>query len=122
MFSKDEPVIMIKKIISRLVFFIGWLLSPFTTWNDVFINIPLAYLCASLLYKAMGKPLVGNFAITIIVMYWATNGLGVLLMYLAGRNVIKEKSFNFRSVLTTLLAYSIALFLMDKFIALRPIP
>lgn len=105
------------RFLNRLLFFIGWLLSPFTTWNDVFINIPLAYLAASLFFKIFP----GNFAFQVIIFYWLSNGLGMLLMYAAGRNVLKEKSLSFKSILITLLIYSTMLFLLDKFVALRPI-
>ena len=105
------------RFLNRLLFFIGWLLSPFTTWNDVFINIPLAYLSASLFFKIFPA----NFALQVIVFYWLSNALGVLLMYTAGRSALKEKRLNFRSILITLLTYTIILFLLDKFVALRPI-
>ena len=105
------------RFLNRLLFFVGWLLSPFTAWNDVFINIPLAYLAASLFFKLFPV----NFAVLVIVFYWLSNGLGMLLMYAAGRNVIKEKRLSFRSVLATLLIYSIILFLLDKFIVLKPL-
>jgi len=105
------------RFLNRALFFIGWLLSPFTTWNDVLINIPLAYLCASLSFKVFPA----NFALQVIVFYWLSNGLGILLMYFTGRNVLKEKRLNFRSILITLLIYTIILFLMDKFAILKPI-
>jgi len=105
------------RFLNRLLFFIGWLLSPFTTWNDVFINIPLAYISASLFFKVFPA----NFALQVVVFYWLSNGLGILLMYFTGRNVLKEKRLNFRSILITLLIYTIILFIMDKFVVLRPV-
>jgi len=105
------------RFLNRLVFFIGWLLSPLTTWNDALINIPLAYISASLYFRVFH----GNFAILVIIFYWLSNGLGILLMYAAGRNVLREKRLSFKSVLLTLLAYTIILFLLDKFVVLRPI-
>lgn len=105
------------RFLNRLLFFIGWLLSPFTTWNDVFINIPLAYISASLFFKVFPC----NFALLVIIFYWLSNGLGLLLMYFTSRNVLKEKRLSFRSILITLLAYSIILFLLDKFVVLRPV-
>ena len=105
------------RFLNRLLFLIGWLLSPLTTWNDVFINIPLAYICASLFFKI--APV--NFPLQVIIFYWLSNALGIMLMYATGRNVIREKTFSFKNVLVTLLIYSIILFLLDKFVALRPI-
>ena len=106
------------RFLNRTIFFIGWVLSPFTTWNDVLINIPLAYLCASFFFKIVPA----NFALQVIIFYWLSNGLGILLMYVAGRDVLKEKHLNLRSILITLLTYTIVLFILDKTIALRPIP
>lgn len=77
----------------------------------------MAYLSASLFFKIFPR----NFAFQVIIFYWLSNGLGMLLMYLAGRNVLKEKRLSFKSVLITLLIYSTILFLLDKFVALRPI-
>jgi hypothetical protein len=105
------------RFLNRFIFFIGWLLSPFTTWNDVLINIPLAYLAASLFFKVFPF----NFALQVIIFYWLSNGLGIILMYLTGRSEIKNKRLSFRSILVTLLIYSITLFLLDKFIVLKPI-
>lgn len=105
------------RLLNRALFFIGWLLSPFTTWNDVFINIPLAYLGASLFFKVFPH----NFALQVIIFYWLSNGLGIFLMFTMGRNVLKEKRLSFRSILVTLLIYSVILFLVGKFIAIRPI-
>ena len=105
------------RYLNRFLFFIGWLLSPLTTWNDLLINIPLAYLSASLLFKIVPV----NFALQVIIFYWLSNGLGILLMYITGRSILKEKRLNFRSVLITLLIYTIALFIMDKIALLKPL-
>ena len=105
------------RFLNRAVFLIGWLLSPFTTWNDVLINIPLAYISASLFIKVFH----GHFALLVIIFYWLSNALGLGLMYLAGRNEIKQKKLSLHSILVTILVYSIILFLMDKFIVLKPI-
>jgi len=104
------------RFLNRLLFLIGWLLSPLTTWNDAFINIPLAYLAASLFFKIFPR----DFALQVIIFYWLSNGIGLALMYVTGRNVLKEKRLSFKSILVTLLIYSIVLFLLDKFITLRP--
>ena len=105
------------RFLNRVFFFIGWLLSPFTTWNDAFINIPLAYIAASLFFKIF--PI--SFALLVIIFYWLTNGIGILLMYVTGRNTLNEKRLSFKSILVTLLIYSIVLFLLDKFIVLKPL-
>lgn len=105
------------RFLNRLFFFIGWLLSPLTIWNDAFINIPLAYISASLFFKILPR----NFALQVIVFYWLSNAIGLLMMYVTSRNVLKEKHLSLRSILVTILIYSIILFLLDKFVALRPV-
>jgi hypothetical protein len=57
--------------------FIGFLLSPISWWNDILINIPLAYILA-LPFGFISKTL---FMPMIILFYWLTNILGLILMH-----------------------------------------
>lgn len=41
---------MLKRMSHAVIFFIGWILSPLTWWNAQFVNIPLSYLLANLLF------------------------------------------------------------------------
>lgn len=75
-----------KVFIRNTVFFIGWMLSPLTFWNDALVNIPLSYLCANLFVNFLPR----NFTYTVIIFYWLSNFLGLFLMYLSGRHMIKE--------------------------------
>lgn len=66
--------------------FIGFMLSPLLWWNDLFINIPLAYLFAwvcSLVYS-------GLFLSAFVVGYWLTNVLGFMLMHHGFRAAVKS--------------------------------
>jgi len=63
-----------------LVMAVGYLLSPFSWWNDLFINLPLAYLGAVVLSLVSRK----LFAPAMILGYWLTNLLGIFLMHQAG--------------------------------------
>jgi UPF0716 family protein affecting phage T7 exclusion len=57
--------------------FIGFLLSPLSWWNDLFVNVPLALGFAwlvSLLYPPA-------FTVAAVVGYWLTNVLGFVLMH-----------------------------------------
>ncbi len=56
---------------------IGFLLSPLSWWNDLLINIPLAYGFASL-FGLISKDL---FFPMMILGYWITNILGFMLMH-----------------------------------------
>ncbi|XGV98345.1 MAG: hypothetical protein ACAF41_05290 [Leptolyngbya sp. BL-A-14] len=65
-----------KKVSGGLLFTVGWLLSPLCWWNDLIINLPVAYgfgyLCH---WVAADWALPGT-----IVGYWLSNLLGILLM------------------------------------------
>jgi hypothetical protein len=63
------------------IVFLGWMLSPATWWDDAFVNIPIAYLLASLVAWAGPR----TFLVAFIVFYWGTNLLGSwMLWWVAG--------------------------------------
>jgi len=55
---------------------VGYLLSPLSWWNDAFVNLPLAYLFASLVSLISHR----LFAAAMVAGYWLTNVAGLLLM------------------------------------------
>jgi len=61
---------------SGILAVIGYLLSPLSWWNDPFINLPLAWLFASLVSLASHR----LFAPAMVLGYWLTNIAGLLLM------------------------------------------
>jgi hypothetical protein len=67
---------MSRRLGSGIVAVIGYLLSPLSWWNDAFINLPLAWLFASLVSLASHR----LFAPAMILGYWLTNIAGLLLM------------------------------------------
>jgi Sec-independent protein secretion pathway component TatC len=72
-----------------LVLVIGYLLSPLSWWNDLFVNLPLAYLFGSAL-SLVSKKL---FAPGMIFGYWLSNLLGFFLMHRAGWKIaVKDGS------------------------------
>lgn len=66
---------MARRLASGIVAFIGYLLSPLSWWNDAFINLPLAWLFASLVSLASRR----LFAPAMILGYWLTNIAGLLM-------------------------------------------
>jgi hypothetical protein len=55
---------------------LGWLLSPLCWWNDLIINLPLAWGFAKLAQWL--QP--GWFAPGLVLGYWLSNVLGIVLM------------------------------------------
>jgi hypothetical protein len=118
----------IKGFFYRSLFFAGWLLSPLTFWNDAFINIPLAYLCASLVFglahfnaRTSGR---ADFIVLVLVFYWLSNILGLVIMFLSGRQMAREEAFTKEALLKTVLTvlvYSIVLVLLNNSGILKPV-
>ena len=66
---------------------IGFMLSPLSWWNDLFVNVPLAVGFAwlvSLFYKPA-------FAACVVIGYWLTNVLGFVLMHKGGQKLLSSK-------------------------------
>ena len=64
---------------------LGYLLSPLSWWNDVFINIPIAYGFAwliSLLDRSLFLP-------SLIFFYWMTNITGFILLHKGVEKIAK---------------------------------
>jgi len=79
-----------------LLGFIGYMLSPFSPWNDAFVNIPIAGAVAG-----AAALLGGDWRAWFVIGYVASNALGVLLMVLAaGRGF---KLYSGRAVALSLL-------------------
>ena len=107
------------KIFNRTLFFIGWILSPFTFWNDTFVNIPLAYLFANILNGLLRM----RFVTLVLVCYWATNIIGLAIMYAAGKNILAKGRSALRELANlalTMAVYSAILILLHYMGMLRP--
>ena len=118
----------VKGFFYRSLFFFGWLLSPLTFWNDAFINIPLAYLCASLVFGlahfGARTPVKPGFLFLILVFYWLTNILGLVIMFLSGTQMARGEGFTRQVLLKTvltILVYSIILVLLNNLGVLKPV-
>jgi hypothetical protein len=68
-----------------LITLVGFILSPFSWWNDLIVNIPIAYGCAWL----VGKVVSGFFLPAFVVAYWGTNVLGMVLLQKGGQKILK---------------------------------
>lgn len=66
---------------------IGFLLSPLSWWNDLFVNVPLALAFAWL----VSLPFPRAFAVTFVVAYWLTNVLGFVLMHKGAKEMLSDE-------------------------------
>ncbi len=108
-----------KPFIRNTVFFIGWLLSPLTFWNDAFINIPFAYICANLFIRVFPT----NFLLTVIVFYWISNFAGLLMMYISGKGIARSGKGIIKELIllaAAMLTYSAIMVILGKAGILRP--
>jgi hypothetical protein len=93
-------------------------LSPFSWWNDFFINLPLAYVAANFLNRNFPDAFLKVF----LVSYWITNFLGIMLMYagasgLYPKHLLRDKIW---AIITTVIVYSIAASLLIWLKIIRP--
>jgi len=66
----------LSKSLKATLFGVGLTLSPFTLWNDSFVNFPLAFLLSEPIIFMFGTDRV----LTYIISYAFTNILGIALM------------------------------------------
>src|SRR5882762_4789326 len=77
-----------RKSYGGLVGFVGFMLSPLSWWNDLFVNVPLAVAFAwivSFFYKPLFTPCV-------VLGYWLTNVLGFVLIHKGAQEALGEKA------------------------------
>lgn len=88
---------------SAVVAALGWLLSPLSWWNDLVVNVPLAYFFAmpfSLLDERFYVP---AFALG----YWLTNVLGFVLLHKGVLGMVSERKATLRHDLLIATGYTI---------------
>ena len=76
-----------RKATGGVLAMIGFMLSPLSWWNDLFVNVPLA-LAFAWLVGWFYKP---AFAASLVIGYWLTNVLGFILMHKGAQQIVSEK-------------------------------
>lgn len=76
-----------RKVTGGALAFIGFMLSPLSWWNDLFVNLPLA-LAFAWLVSWCYKP---AFGASLVVGYWLTNILGFILMHKGAQKLASDK-------------------------------
>jgi hypothetical protein len=83
---------------------IGFILSPLSWWNDLVVNIPMAYIF-SYPFAFINEKL---FLPSFILGYWLTNLLGFLLLHWGGKGLLfpDQTSINIKHTLLVSLFYT----------------
>jgi hypothetical protein len=93
----------------------GYLLCPISWWNDVFLNLPLAYLIASIFAR---------FFPPLTTAYWLSNLLGMALMHIAAIGLARNwrlKPIQITQNLLIALGYTILLLILFRLGVLKPV-
>jgi hypothetical protein len=102
--------------------FIGFLLSPLSWWNDLFVNVPLATAFAWMV-SALHPP---AFKPALVIGYWLTNVLGFVLLHTGARRALARetpKPYTARDLAKALgwsLLYTLLILLLIKIGVFQP--
>ncbi|MEL6460535.1 MAG: hypothetical protein AAFQ91_20130 [Cyanobacteria bacterium J06621_15] len=77
---------MLKKIKGFLLIGVGYMLSPLSWWNDLFFNLPIAYLFGYMV-SWISQDLFIPFT---IIGYWISNILGIIMMQMGATDMFFE--------------------------------
>src|SRR5437762_7345774 len=76
-----------RRVAGGFLGFIGFMLSPLSWWNDLFVNVPLAIgfgWLVAFVYRPAFEP-------AVILGYWLTNVLGFVLMQRGAQRIVFDK-------------------------------
>ena len=73
----------LRRVLDVMLAVAGYILSPLSWWNDLVVNIPLAYVM-SWPFSQLDEHL---FLPAFVVSYWLTNISGLWLLYYAARDL-----------------------------------
>jgi hypothetical protein len=112
-----------RKIKGGLIGLIGFLLSPLSWWNDLFVNVPLAILFGWLV-SFFYAPI---FEGAVILGYWLTNVLGLVLLHKGAREwATKREGRDGRHELikglTITMIYTLIIVVLVKWKIIAPLP
>ena len=104
-----------RKVHGGIVGFIGFMLSPLSWWNDLFVNLPLAMAFAWVVTLFWA----GGFKPAVILGYWITNVLGFWLMHKGAGQLLNNKPLPytgkaFRRDLLIGAAYTLVILILIK--------
>jgi hypothetical protein len=110
-----------RKITGGLVAMLGFMLSPLSWWNDLFVNVPLA-LAFGWLVSLVYKP---AFEMACIIGYWLTNVVGFVLLHKGAQSMLQDpKKYSRHDLIRDLfvsLLYTGLLVLLIELRVLKPV-
>ena len=111
-----------RRFLGGLLAAIGFMLSPLSWWNDLFVNLPLAIAFAWVV-SFFHKP---AFDACVIIGYWLTNIVGLLLLHKGAVEIVSEtdRKYSRKALLTDIgvsLAYTALIIALLKLGILKPV-
>lgn len=111
-----------RKATGGVLAFVGYMLSPLSWWNDLFVNVPLALAFAwvvGLFYQPA-------FGASVVLGYWLTNVLGFVLLHKGAQKMLTERKqkYSRRDLLRDVgisLLYTVVIVVLLKLKILKPI-
>jgi hypothetical protein len=111
-----------RKITGGLMAVVGFMLSPLSWWNDLFVNVPLAVAfgwVVSLFYRPA-------FSASVVLGYWLTNVLGFVLLHKGAQKMVSDsdRKYSRRDLIRDLavsLLYTAVIVGLIKWGVLKPI-
>jgi hypothetical protein len=105
-----------------LIAVFGYVLSPLSWWNDVYVNLPIAYATANVAYCLNPR----LFLPTLLIAYWLTNVAGLLLLHVGAHGALRGKlpPLNKASLVkwaVIALGYALVVVALYRFGVLRPL-
>jgi hypothetical protein len=112
-----------RKLRGGVLGLIGFMLSPLSWWNDLFVNVPLALAfawLASLIYKPA-------FEVALVVGYWLTNVAGFVLLHKGAETMLTSEDEHqpssgrlWKDILVSL-AYTAVILILVKLKLIQPL-
>ena len=111
-----------RKTVGGFVALVGYMLSPLSWWNDMFVNIPLALAFAWVISLAYQPA----FGAALVIGYWLTNVLGFVLLHKGAQQVFsrEQRKYSRRDLFKDLavsLLYTLLIVGLVKFGVLKPV-
>ncbi|MDO8627478.1 MAG: hypothetical protein Q7K42_03365 [Candidatus Diapherotrites archaeon] len=105
-----------KRIFSGILGIVGFLLSPLSWWNDLIVNVPLAWGFA-FIFSFGSKEF---FSIAFGIGYFLTNVLGLLLLHKGTQGFFGKNKIGLKSTLILSALYSVVAFALMNFALPKP--